>query len=124
MSSVLHAFSDYPVLIGVVVFLDISVSLAGLLAFQMRRARAALKPLIFFFGFVAIIAGPQIVVHSLDAFVHAREVRNEPRPTEGSLSHPTAYESGPLSADGGDCKGCTGERAGIARYGQRVIGCW
>jgi hypothetical protein len=89
MSSVLHAFSEYPVLIGVAVFLAISVSLAGLLAFQMRRARAALKPLIFFFGFVAIIAGPQIVVHSLDAFVHAREVRNEPRPTEGSLSHPT-----------------------------------
>jgi hypothetical protein len=89
MNSLFNAFSEYPVLIGIAAFLAISLLLAGLLAIQMRRARMSLKPLVFFFGFLAIIAGPQIVVHLLDAFVHAREVRNQPRPTEATASHPT-----------------------------------
>ena len=89
MNSLFNAFSEYPVLIGIAAFLAISLLLAGLLAIQMRRARMSLKPLVFFFGFLAIIAGPQIVVHLLDPFVHAREVRNQPRPTEATASHPT-----------------------------------
>ena len=67
MNSLFNAFSEYPVLIGIAAFLAISLLLAGLLAIQMRRARMSLKPLVFFFGFLAIIAGPQIVVHLLDA---------------------------------------------------------
>ena len=38
----------------------------------------SLKPLVFFFGFLAIIAVPQLVVHLLDAFVHARQIRQQP----------------------------------------------
>jgi hypothetical protein len=43
----------------------------------MRRVGVSLKPLVFFFGFLAIIAVPQLVVHLLDAFVHAREIRQQ-----------------------------------------------
>ena len=44
----------------------------------MRRPGVSLKPLVFFFGFLAIIAVPQTVVHLLDAFVHARQIRVAP----------------------------------------------
>ena len=85
MNSALHAFAEYPVLIGIAVFLVISLSLALLLGLLMRRAGVSLKPLVFFFGFMAIIAVPQIVVHLLDALVHARQVRQQ-SPQEAKTS--------------------------------------
>jgi hypothetical protein len=39
------------------------------LAITMTRAGASLRPLVWFFGFVAIVAGPQAAVHLLDGFV-------------------------------------------------------
>jgi len=75
MNNLLDAFREYPVLIGVAVFLAISLLLALLLGVLMRRAGVSLKPLIFFFGFLAIVAVPQAVVHLLDAVVHMRQVR-------------------------------------------------
>lgn len=89
MNSALHAFAEYPVLIGIAVFLVISLSLALLLGLLMRRAGLSLKALVFWFGFMAIIAVPQIVVHLLDAFVHARQVRQQP-PQEAKTSIVTA----------------------------------
>jgi hypothetical protein len=75
VNDLLHTFGEYPVLIGVGVFLAISLLLALMLGTLMQRAAVSLKPLVFFFGFVAIIAVPQAVVHLLDAFVHMRQVR-------------------------------------------------
>jgi hypothetical protein len=86
MSNLLQAFVEYPVLIGVGLFLAISIFLAVLLGLLMRRVGVSLKPLVFFFGFLAIIAVPQMVVHLLDAFVHARQVRQ--RPTERATVSP------------------------------------
>jgi hypothetical protein len=85
MNNLLHAFAEYPVLIGIALFLVISLLLAVLLGLLMRRAGVSLKPLVFFFGFLAIIAVPQMVVHLLDAFVHAREIRQQP--TEGATAN-------------------------------------
>ena len=90
MNNLLHAFSEYPVVIGIAVFLAISMLLAALLGVLMRRAGASLKPLIFFFGFLAIIAGPQIVVHLLDAFVPARQVEQQ---QPGALTSRTTMET-------------------------------
>ena len=78
MNNMLHAFAEYPVLIGIALFLAISLLLTVLLGLLMRRAGVSLKPLVFFFGFLAIIAVPQMVVHLLDAFVHARQIRQQP----------------------------------------------
>ena len=74
MNSVLHTFAEYPVLIGIALFVAISLLLAVLLGVLMRRASVSLKPLVFFFGFLAIIAVPQMTVHLLDAYAHARQV--------------------------------------------------
>jgi ABC-type dipeptide/oligopeptide/nickel transport system permease component len=78
MNNLFHAFAEYSVLIGIAVFLVISLLLAVLLGVLMRRAGVSLKPLVFFFGFLAIIAMPQIVIRLLDAFVHARQIRQQP----------------------------------------------
>ena len=78
MNNLLHAFAEYPVLVGIALFLAISLLLAVLLGILMRRAGVSLKPLVFFFGFLAIVAVPQMAVHLLDAFVHARQVRQQP----------------------------------------------
>jgi hypothetical protein len=66
MNNLLHAFAEYPVLVGIALFLSISLLLAVLLGTLMRRAGVSLKPLVFFFGFLAIIAEPQTIVHLLD----------------------------------------------------------
>src|SRR4029453_8062061 len=59
MNNLLHAFAEYPVLIGIAVFLVISLLLAVFLIVLMRRVGVSLKPLVFFFGFLAITAAPQ-----------------------------------------------------------------
>ena len=78
MNNLLHTFAEYPLLIGITLFLAISLALALLLGILMRRAAMSLKPLIFFFGFLGIIAVPQMSVHLLDAFVHARQTDEQP----------------------------------------------
>lgn len=78
MNGLLQAFAEYPVFVGIASFVIISLLLAVLLGILMRRAGASIKPLVFFFGFLAIIAVPQMMVHLLDAFVHAREIRQQP----------------------------------------------
>ncbi|MGE5214808.1 MAG: hypothetical protein ACM3NN_14090, partial [Nitrospirota bacterium] len=77
MNNLFHAFAEYPVLIAIALFLAISLLLAVLLGVLMRRAGVSLKPLVFFFGFLAVIAVPQMLVHVLDAFVHARQMRQQ-----------------------------------------------
>jgi len=74
----LHAFAEYPVLIGIAVFPANSLLLACLLGILMCRAGVSIKPLVFFFGFLAIVAVPQMVVHLLDALVHERQIRQQP----------------------------------------------
>ena len=78
MNNLFEPFTEYPVFIGASLFLGILLLLALLLGILIRRAGGSLKPLVFFFGFVAIIAVPQLVVHLLDAFVQARQVRQQP----------------------------------------------
>jgi hypothetical protein len=100
MTNLLHTFAEYPLLIGITLFLAISLALALLLGILMRRAAMSLKPLIFFFGFLGIIAVPQMSVHLLDAFAHARQSGEQPAEaaavTTGSIA-PSALQ--PVSWD-------------------------
>ena len=93
MNALLQAFGEYPALVGVAMFLAISILLALLFSLTMRRAGMSLKRLIFFFGFLAIIALPQGAVHLLDAFVHARQVNRVPKPEPATTPAVSAPET-------------------------------
>lgn len=86
MNHLLHTFREYPIASALVVFCSISAFLAVLLSFLMLRSGLSLRPLVFFFGFVAIIAVPQGAVHLLDALAHAKAVREQSVATGASPS--------------------------------------
>jgi hypothetical protein len=86
---------DYPALAGIAVFVCISLLLAVVLGGLMLKSGSSLKPLVFFFGFVAIIGVPQAVVHALDALAHHRAAGRE---AEG-FAGPGAREGGSRGAD-------------------------
>ncbi|MBX3745733.1 MAG: hypothetical protein KF833_10535 [Verrucomicrobiae bacterium] len=94
MERFLHSLRAYPALAGITTFVLISVTLAVLLGTLMHRSGASLKPLVFFFGFLAIVAVPQGTVHLLDVLAHRRAVRlhaEQPPPSDtGSPSQPAS----------------------------------
>jgi hypothetical protein len=57
---------QFSAIIGFLVILTIVVTALGV---SMARAGASLRPIVFFLGFVGIVAGPQAFVHLLDGFV-------------------------------------------------------
>ncbi|GEP44204.1 hypothetical protein [Brevifollis gellanilyticus] len=72
MDRLLHLFREYPAVAGVAFFILISLILISAFASMMTKAGVSLKPIIFVFGFIAIVGVPQGVVHLLDAFAHYR----------------------------------------------------
>lgn len=78
MDRLLHLFREYPAIAGIAFFLLISTFLATVLGSAMLKAGVSLKPLVFFFGFFAIVAGPQGAIHLLDAFAHYRASQKAP----------------------------------------------
>ncbi len=72
MERLLQTFRDSPAAAGVLVFAVITSGLALLFSWWMLRSGLSLRPLIFFFGFLALVALPQGIVHLLDALAHAR----------------------------------------------------
>jgi hypothetical protein len=86
MNQLLHIFREYPAVAGISMFIVISLILAVLLATLMHRAGVSLKPLVFFFGFLAIVGIPQGTVHLLDVMAHRRAV------LETQTSSPSAMD--------------------------------
>lgn len=80
MDRLLQTFRDYPAIAGIAAFLLISLLLAFVLGVVMQRSGASLKPLIFFFGFLAIVGVPQATLHILDALAHRRAVNAQTVP--------------------------------------------
>ena len=72
MERLLQTFRDYPAAAGVFIFVTITGGLALLFSWLMLRSGMSLRPLVFFFGFLALVALPQGVVHLLDALAYAR----------------------------------------------------
>lgn len=74
MERMLNCLREYPAVAGVALFTLISVGLLAFFATLMLRSGMSLKPLVFIAGFFAIVAGPQGIVHLLDALAHGRSV--------------------------------------------------
>jgi hypothetical protein len=89
MDRLLTWIRDNPQAAAVGVGLAITTLVIAVLAFSMHRTGASLRPIVWFAGFMAVIGGPQAVVHLLDHFasrrVPARQVsaRQLPPPHEG-----------------------------------------
>lgn len=69
MERLLTWIRDNPQLAAVGFVLVVLAGLLGVFAILMQRSGLSLRPILWFAGFFAIVAGPQAVVHLLDAYV-------------------------------------------------------
>jgi hypothetical protein len=98
MDRALQFFREYPAVAGIGFFLAVSVFLAVVLGTMMHRSGASLRPLIFFFGFVAIVGAPQGAVHLLNAYMKAKAKSG------ASATSPIATPAADRSASTSDLK--------------------
>ncbi len=63
----LQILRSSPVLIGSIVFVIIVTLVCGVVALMMRHAGQSLRPIVWFAGFMTLIAVPQIVYHAWSA---------------------------------------------------------
>lgn len=78
MTRVMTLFRDQPVLLAIGFGLLVVTGVIGFIGVLMLRAGVSLKPLAFFTIFFALIAGPQIVYHTLRAFGRIPDVNAAP----------------------------------------------
>jgi hypothetical protein len=78
MDRFLQIVREYPAIAGLGLFAVVSLFLATVLGTAMRQAGVSLKPLVFVFGFFAIVIVPQATVHLLDALAHHRATTPNP----------------------------------------------
>lgn len=76
MERLLAWIRDNPHLAAVGFVLVVLAGLLGVLAILMQRSGLSLRPVLWFAGFFAIVAGPQAVVHLLDGYVQ-RSARSD-----------------------------------------------
>lgn len=99
MERLLQTFRDSPAAAGVLVFVTITGGLALLFSWWMLRAGLSLRPLIFVFGFLALVAVPQGVVHLLDALAYARAREPVPASTGVEARLPSPVALSPVAWD-------------------------
>lgn len=92
MDRVLQPLREYPAVAGIALFTLISVGLLALFAMLMLRSGMSLRPLVFIAGFFAIVAGPQGIVHLLDALAHRREVATVRSAVDEASAAPIPWE--------------------------------
>jgi hypothetical protein len=99
MERLLQTFREYPAIAGLTAFSLISVLLAFILGNMMLRSGASLKPLIFFFGFLAIVGVPQATIHVLDALAHRRAVvaQADAKESAGQVNIPASSDVRPVA---------------------------
>lgn len=66
-------FNEYPVLLGLAFGLVVLLGLGVLLGILMHRAGMSLRPLVWFFVLMTLVAGPQAVMHVLDVVAFKRQ---------------------------------------------------
>jgi hypothetical protein len=94
MDRTLTWMRENPQFSAIIAFLAILTIVLTALGITMARAGASLRPIVFFLGFVGIIAGPQTVVHLLDGFVLRKAARTRAEPKETA---PARVETNRLS---------------------------
>jgi len=72
MDRALSLIREAPYVAGVGLFLVATVLFAMALSFAMQHVSVGARPIVFFLGYLVIIAGPQGVLHGLDAWLGAR----------------------------------------------------
>ena len=72
MERILNLFREYPAMAGMAVFVAICALVGSFFVVMMQRAGVSVRPLVFVFGFIAIVGVPQASVHLLDALAHMR----------------------------------------------------
>ena len=95
MERVLAWIRDNPQFAAVSFVVAVLVLIMTVLAITMTRAGVSLRPIVWFMGFFAIVAGPQTVVHLLDGFVLRRDRQERSRETVSSPVQGTRSESRP-----------------------------
>lgn len=71
-------FHHYPMLAGIAFGLLVVVVLGLFVGVLMHQAGLSLKPLVWFFGLLALVGGPQAVLHGLDAVAFSRQPSAQP----------------------------------------------
>ena len=66
-------FHEYPMLVGLAFGLLVLLVLGVVLGTLMHRAGLSLKPLVWFFVLIVLVAGPQAVMHVLDVVAFQRQ---------------------------------------------------
>jgi hypothetical protein len=72
MDRTFQFFREYPAVAGIGFFLAVSLFLAVVLGTMMHKSGASLRPLVFFFGFLAIVGIPQASIHLVNARMKAK----------------------------------------------------
>lgn len=93
MDRSLQFLHDYPAVAGIGFFLVVSLFLFIVFGVAMRRAGASMRPLLFFFGFLAIVGGPQAAVHLLNAWLAAKAT-----PTVAKIDSVASGQPAPAAA--------------------------
>jgi hypothetical protein len=78
-----------PTLSALTFFLLVTVFLGVLFSVLIRRSGGSLRPLLFFFGFLALVGGPQGVVHLLDALATGQSFAPPKAPGLGQTPAPS-----------------------------------
>ena len=89
MERLLAWIRDNPQLAAVAFVLVVLSGLLGVFAILMQRSGLSLRPILWFAGFFAIVAGPQAVVHLLDGYVQ-RSARSKSSDVVASPAAPPA----------------------------------
>ena len=98
MERLLTWIRDHPQFAAVGFVLIVLVVLMSVLGLLMQRAGLSLRPIIWFAGFFAIVAGPQAVVHLLDGYVLQRaQARTGAAPAPSSASSASTGSLAPVA---------------------------
>ncbi len=107
---------EYPAVCAVVLFVALTAAILSGLSLLMLRSGLSVKPMLFIAGFFALVAGPQGVVHLLDALLRPQTAaatgsRHAPT-TRSSLDDDAFFAS--LFGDAIDPQLVTDARVGLA----------
>lgn len=72
-------FDEYPMLVGIGFALIVMVLLGVVFGTLMRRAGLSLRPLVWFFVLMALVGGPQALMHVLDVVAFERQKSSRSR---------------------------------------------
>src|SRR4051812_4151640 len=99
MDRLLSWIRENPQFAGLLFFFAVVVIVMSTLAATMRSSGVSLRPLVWFGGFLAIVAGPQMMIHLFDGFIVRQSRVVAPMPTARTTSLAAEPELQPVPWD-------------------------